>query len=142
MTTHLFAGIVVRRHCIDAVVINQNGQALLTSQAPFLFLEGDLPDMFDHLHQFAGMHDAQLHVALCDLSRPEPLYDPEDPDFSDIILIPKDVLYATDLPRDTMMGKDRYCDPMVVAAIGSLKLAHIPSSQRFQSSLCKAPCSA
>lgn len=126
MTTHLFAGIVVQRHYIDAVVINHDGQALLVSQSPFLFLELNLPEMLDHLYQFAGMHDAGLHVALCDLSKSDHLYDPEDPDYSDIILIPEDVLLKTDLPRDAVMGKTRYCNPTLVAAIGCLKLGAFP----------------
>ena len=122
-TQHLFGGIIVRNHYLYAALIDQQGRALLSCQYGFGFLEDDLPDICDHLAQFAQLHSATLHVGLCDMSNLENPLDPSDPDYAHITCFPRHILYSTDLPRESSFDKDIYADAKVLAVLCCLKLA-------------------
>ena len=127
MPTHLFCGIVVRNHNLYAALIDQQGRALLCCQYHFGFLEDELPDIFDHLAQFAQLHSATLHIGLCDMSDLENPLDPSDPHCKHIICFPRHILYSTDLPRESLFDKDIYADAKVLAVLCCLKRAQSSS---------------
>ena len=133
MDKHFFCGMILKQYSIHAAVLDQNGKALLCCQFLFDLLDQILPDIFAHLGEFAHLHDAGLHLGLCDQSHPRPRFDPYHPnnkDYKEVVTIPAKSLLSTDLPKARLSASDVYADSKLVAALCALKHAQSYSGKK------------
>ena len=144
MAKHFFCGIILEDPSLDAVVINHQGKALLSSHYTLPAIRSSLLEILEQLEEFARFHRATLQIGLCDLSGPYPPFDAHHPDNSngyEIFTVSRQLLLSTDLPRTRQSASDNDGDAKVVAAICSLMFAQSVSSNEKSVRPNHDPCS-